>query len=184
MRSLVRCRSQHVDATAFLVELDRPINQGKERKILAAADVPTGVKHGADLADNNRPGSHCLAAKPLDSSARTLGVPTIAGRTLAFLMSHFGRSKSTGVGGSAERVPRAARKRPQKNLSPPLFGEALKPTDIATDSQEAYRSRARRRFATAGPKKFLFPVWNPHPAARRSEFLPRSPPRCPPAARS
>src|SRR6187401_3506257 len=41
--------SQHVYAAAFLVELDGPVHQGEQSVVLAAADVPAGVKHGADL---------------------------------------------------------------------------------------------------------------------------------------
>src|SRR6185436_4101602 len=79
-------------------ELDLAVNQREQRVVLSVADVPAGVKNGANLADDDRAGCHRLAAEPLDPTPLALGVASVAGGTLTFLMSHLGSSKSAFFG--------------------------------------------------------------------------------------
>ena len=62
-------RRVHVHAAAFLVEPHLAVDQGKQRVVLARADVRAGPELRAALADDDRAGRDRLAAEPLDAPA-------------------------------------------------------------------------------------------------------------------
>ena len=88
---LVR-RSVHdwsnVDAATFLIEEDVAFDDGEDRVILAHADVAAWTPLGAALANDDVAGDDELAAVLLDAATLWIGVTTVTGRALTFLMCH------------------------------------------------------------------------------------------------
>jgi hypothetical protein len=78
----------HIDAAAALVELHVAIGQREQRPVAPHADIATGVKLGATLANNNITGDHCLPAKFLNTQSLACAVTTVAGAALSFFMCH------------------------------------------------------------------------------------------------
>jgi len=58
---------------------------GKERVVLAAADVIARLDPGAALADQDRPAGDQLSAEPLDAEALRLRVAPVSGTAQTFL---------------------------------------------------------------------------------------------------
>src|SRR5688500_10169968 len=86
-----------VDAAAFLIEADDAIDEGKQRPILAGANIQAGAEFAAALPDDNRARGDFLAAETFDSPHLRVGIPTVAGRALTFLMCHFPRLRASGT---------------------------------------------------------------------------------------
>src|SRR5262245_35233516 len=74
-----------VDATAFLVEVNRAFDQREDRVVASQADVPAGTPLRAALPDDDISGDDVLAAVLLDSQTLCARITTVAGRSLTLL---------------------------------------------------------------------------------------------------
>jgi hypothetical protein len=63
---------------SFILETDDSFNPGKERVVLAAADIESGFDGRAPLTDEDRPGQNLLAAEPLDAQPLAAAVPPVS----------------------------------------------------------------------------------------------------------
>ena len=78
----------HVDATAFAIELHLAVDQSEQRVVFAASDTAAGVKFGADLANQNVPGTDRFAAELLDAATLRVAVTTVAATALSLFVCH------------------------------------------------------------------------------------------------
>src|SRR3954463_3387566 len=80
------CQLAHVHLAAL--EFDLAVDQGEQRVIGPAADIETGVKLRAALADDDRPGGDGLPAVGFDATVLRVGVATVAAGPAALFMCH------------------------------------------------------------------------------------------------
>jgi len=85
-RSFELCRVDGNAATAL--EADGTVHESEERVVVTHADVRTGVELSAALANDDVAGDDGFATEALDAAKLGVGVTTVAGRTLSFLMCH------------------------------------------------------------------------------------------------
>jgi len=76
-----------LDATAF--EDDDALGQGEQGVIPAPADEPARLEWCAALADDDRSDTSLLPAEQLHAPVLSIAVPTVSGRALSLLMSHW-----------------------------------------------------------------------------------------------
>jgi hypothetical protein len=76
-----------------LAEGNLAIGQGKQRMILAHADILTGVEFGAALTDNDIAGNYAFPAKFFHAKAASCGISAVTGTTTCFFMSHIASPK-------------------------------------------------------------------------------------------
>jgi hypothetical protein len=91
----------------FTPELDDAIDFGKNRIVLAHADVEAGVKFCPALTHDDRTGLGKLAAVKLYAAILRITVSSVSGRTLSFFMCHvpFSCLKKTVISLSAQLLP-------------------------------------------------------------------------------
>jgi uncharacterized membrane protein AbrB (regulator of aidB expression) len=84
-------RRDHCDdfAATFGAKLHFSRRQGKQRVIVSAANVVTGVKVGSTLANDNFSSFHNLTTEALDAKVLSVGVATVSGRGRTLLVCHF-----------------------------------------------------------------------------------------------
>src|SRR5262249_32870964 len=68
--------------------VDDAVDRREDRVVLAQRRALAGVERGADLADDDRPGLHALAAVDLDAAPLRVRVATVARRALTFFVRH------------------------------------------------------------------------------------------------
>ena len=91
MAVLDRCLdrgSVDIDATTGSIETDIAVDERVQGVIAATTHISTGMKFGANLADDDAARSHYFAAKTLDAASLTVTVATVTAAALAFLMCH------------------------------------------------------------------------------------------------
>ena len=79
-----------VNATITAVETNLPVGKGKEGVVTSHADILSGMKSGAPLADDDGTGGDGLAAKTFYSETLAAAVATVSCRSLTFFMCHDG----------------------------------------------------------------------------------------------
>jgi hypothetical protein len=79
-----------VNATIAAVETNLPVGKGKEGVVTSHADILSGMKSGASLADDDGTGGDGLAAKTFYSETLAAAVATVSCRSLTFFMCHDG----------------------------------------------------------------------------------------------
>jgi len=67
-----------IDASLGLFELDLAINEGEEGPIAAGADIATGDKLGAALADQDAASRYKFAAERLDAQPTCIAITPVA----------------------------------------------------------------------------------------------------------
>ena len=77
-----------IDAATFAIEFDEPVDQREQRKVIPLADVTTGMKAIADLADEDISGPDRLAAELLHASALGIRISAVATGSLTLFMCH------------------------------------------------------------------------------------------------
>src|SRR5438132_14024925 len=75
-------------APSLAIEEHDAVGEGEERIIFRPSHIPTRMKHGATLPNDNTAGAHCLATEYLDAQSLAVRLAAVANRTLTFLMSH------------------------------------------------------------------------------------------------
>ncbi len=73
---------------AAALELHYTIDEGKQRIVIASADVPARVETGAALAHHDAAGSNRLTTEALDAQAVRVAIPAVSAGTDAFLVCH------------------------------------------------------------------------------------------------
>jgi hypothetical protein len=68
----------NVDTSSALIELDFSIHKSKKSKIIADSDPATGMEPRTHLPNKNISCTNDLAAKLLDPSPLSVGIPTIS----------------------------------------------------------------------------------------------------------
>jgi len=80
--------SNDIHAPSLAIEEHDAVGEGEERIIFRPSHIPTRMKHGATLPNDNTAGAHCLATEYLDAQSLAVRLAAVANRTLTFLMSH------------------------------------------------------------------------------------------------
>jgi hypothetical protein len=85
-RCRLLCLSRHdIDAATCLIKQDCSIAQGKQRVIVAHANISARPPFGATLPSENVSCDDGFATELLDTAALGFGIPTVAAGTLSLL---------------------------------------------------------------------------------------------------